>query len=946
MTANVQAMAQSITGMAPFWFLNGPLTREDIARELDAMRAKRITEVVLHARYGLTIPYASEQWFEIIGWCIEEAKSRGMYCWIYDEFNWPSGTAGMSVQNMDPQYMGKYLSVEIKPQSDIDLLVFEPGQFLVAARVQGGTVTRTRVLETIDIIGAMEGNWQIFNCRIKRDPFYIDTLNRTAVECFRRLTYEEYHNRFSEEFGKTIRAFFTDEPSIYWVSVGYDDTNLPYTERLFPEFEERYGYSAVANIPYLFYPGSPAAEFRVHFWRHVADLFNTNYHGTLSEWCKKHGVIYTGHNNHEEPLRYQIRFGGDMFGAMKTMDIPGVDHLGKETLGNYWISIIGHKIASSSAYFEGKTRMMSESFGVMGWDATYTNLKRVVDWQFAHGINLIVPHAFYHTIAGKMKRESPPSFFVQSPLWENFDYFSRYVERLTEMLTGGKRLAKILVLYPLSGLLSAYQTDRKTEEFQFIDNFLNSLCLELTKNHLDYELVDSDTLASAGIENNGIAIGEECYSILIVPATLHLEAAEHDMLERIAQAGVSTYFFYRATDGLLIGGSKSSSGIFFEPSEGMVAFVNRLRKGLPHEVQISGTESEDVVTLRHEKANERITFMVNRTEKARRVTLHVSGEVAAVLMRPEDGATSRLMLSEEGTTELDFAPYQSVFVITRSLPPAEALNSMAQPREALPTEIDLAPMRNVASIYQFVYASEGNRRSVDVRESPAVMPVNWDPNPPDFSQFAGEYTAHFYLDADSTGLELVVDREYESYKIYLNGEEIVLTPAQRWVVDPMDLSASVGHLLRQGKNEIKVLTDSKLSEPLRLVGDFDISIKDDTVRLDPPGIRRNPFKLEETLPFYSGTVSYRMTFEIDGEPAMVLLDLGDVNDAATVIINGEEAGRRLWGPYELDVTRSLRSGKNEVEIVVRNSMANLMLGEPRPLGLRKPPIMRVWEHVT
>ena len=112
-----------------------------------------------------------------------------------------------------------------------------------------------------------------------------------------------------------------------------------------------------------------------------------------------------------------------MFDTMRTMDIPGVDHLAKQTLGNSFISIIGHKICSSEAHISGKARCMSESFGCMGWDASFVDMKRVTDWQFAQGINLLIPHAIYHTISGMTKRECPPSFFYQSPHWEDFGYF-------------------------------------------------------------------------------------------------------------------------------------------------------------------------------------------------------------------------------------------------------------------------------------------------------------------------------------------------------------------------------------------------------------------------------------------------------------------------------------------------------------------------------------------
>jgi len=68
-----------------------------------------------------------------------------------------------------------------------------------------------------------------------------------------------------------------------------------------------------------------------------------------------------------------------------------------------------------------------------------------------------------------------------------------------------------------------------------------------------------------------------------------------------------------------------------------------------------------------------------------------------------------------------------------------------------------------------------------------------------------------------------------------------------------------------------------------------------------------------------------------------MLNLHDVRDAAEVWVNGRNAGKRLWQPYVFDLTDLAQPGKNTLTIEVRNNMANLILGNPRPLGLRQMP---------
>jgi hypothetical protein len=156
------------------------------------------------------------------------------------------------------------------------------------------------------------------------------------------------------------------------------------------------------------------------------------------------------------------------------------------------------------------------------------------------------------------------------------------------------------------------------------------------------------------------------------------------------------------------------------------------------------------------------------------------------------------------------------------------------------------------------------------------------------------------------------------------------------LTDFHDVHASIGSLLRKGTNRFRVVSPTKLSEPLRLVGDFLVRMHGTRVVIEPPA-QPNPFNLEIDYPFYSGTVTYTCEFELDREWPALILNLHDVRDAATVRVNGEAAGTRLWEPYVLDISRFAKLGRNTLEIEVRNNMTNLILGNPRPLGLRTMP---------
>ncbi len=987
-------LSKQIRSPVPFWFLNGYVEEQHIVKEFDMMAENGIEDVIVHPRYGLQTEYLSDDWFEIFGWCIREAKKHNMHVWIYDELNWPSGTAGMSVQKINPNYRSKYLSVDQKPVREIDVNLFEPGVCVIAANIEGGSVTKTKLLEDLNSLLSLTGDWQIFNCKLCYDPYYIDTLSQDAVDCFKRLTYEEYYKRFGAEFGKTIRAAFTDEPSIYWVSIGYDDWNLPYTDDFFETFESRYGYNPRPMIPYLFYPGRDPmtglsmAAFRADYWEHVGYLFNQRYHGTLSNWCRKHNIIYTGHNNHEEPLRYQIRFQGNMFDTMRKMDIPGVDHLGKQTLGNHWISIIGHKICSSEAHISGKARCMSESFGVTEWDTTFENLKRVVDWQFALGINLLVPHAIYHTISGMTKRECPPSFFYQSPHWEDFGDFSVYIRRLEEMLTGGKHICKVAVMYPSTGLWAGYQPDRKTTEFEHIDNFLNSLCLELIRNQIDFDLLDFNALLEAKLEDSKLILADEIYEVLIVPAAPYLRREEVARLTEIVRSGVNTTLFYRLMEPIEHNMPDTMRGANFVRTEELVSFVDILKRQVNHDIQILGGGAEDIMTYRREKDGRKITFLLNRSEKHRKVVTILKDYPNPAVFDPETGDYIKLEGREIGPKlqlQLRFQPNQSYFIVSGTTDAKNAKNLSSEPTPITIRDLQVEVPFNVASIYHFYYrpfpqCSAGKEpflpdhnstpdfepKKVDVRTNPRYLPVNWDPNPLDFAQYAGCYETEIEISLDPNGIRMVVDKDFSECEVYINGMRVELQPccisiesysstkgkalasklanlkSQPFLTDFQDLHAQIGHILKRGTNIFCVISPTKLSEPLRLVGNFRVHIEGTKVVLSEPR-EINPFGLEQDYPFYSGTIFYKARFNLNKKYSALILNLHDVHDTATIWVNGCFVGKRLWAPYAFDIADLAKIGSNTLDIEIRNNMSNLIHGNPRPLGLKRPPTIAGFE---
>ena len=94
----------------------------------------------------------------------------------------------------------------------------------------------------------------------------------------------------------------------------------------------------------------------------------------------------------------------------------------------------------------------------------------------------------------------------------------------------------------------------------------------------------------------------------------------------------------------------------------------------------------------------------------------------------------------------------------------------------------------------------------------------------------------------------------------------------------------------------------------------------------------------DSIKYYSGTAFYHNTFKLDNikKHTNYVIDLGLAYAIAKVFVNGVEMGGAWTPPYQVDITKALKPGNNEVEIKVVNTWMNRLIGDSRlPAAERK-----------
>ncbi len=83
------------------------------------------------------------------------------------------------------------------------------------------------------------------------------------------------------------------------------------------------------------------------------------------------------------------------------------------------------------------------------------------------------------------------------------------------------------------------------------------------------------------------------------------------------------------------------------------------------------------------------------------------------------------------------------------------------------------------------------------------------------------------------------------------------------------------------------------------------------------------------IKYYSGTAIYRNTFTVTNriQKEKCWLNIGEVNNIASVKVNGVDCGTIWTAPFRIDISKAIKTGDNTLEIQVTNTWANRLIGD-------------------
>lgn len=286
------------------------------------------------------------------------------------------------------------------------------------------------------------------------------------------------------------------------------------------------------------------AEVRYAYMDAVTTQVRIAFSEQIGDWCRAHKVEYIGHvvednNNHG-------RTGGSLghyFRGLWGQDMAGIDDIGGQVMpqgedgpdkfmhfiqrdGEFYHFVLGRLGPSLAALDQKKKgRTMCEIFGNYGWQEGLRLEKYLADHFMVNGVNRFVPHAF--SAKEFPDPDCPPHFYANghNPQYRHFKYLMEYMNRICELIDGGRYIAPVALLYHAEA------------EWTGKAMLMQKPARVLTESQINFDIVPSEHL------------GEKKYPAVIIPYAQFISIRLADWLQDLSREGTKSIFVDAMPEG-------------------------------------------------------------------------------------------------------------------------------------------------------------------------------------------------------------------------------------------------------------------------------------------------------------------------------------------------------------------------------------------------------------
>ena len=974
---------------APFWAWNDKLEETELCRQIDDFTKMGFGGFNMHPRQGLVTPYLEDEFMNAVKTCVNKAKETNTYAWLYDEDRFPSGFAG-GIVTSDPELRIKMLTFSTEKIKE----VFDNKAFSeyvtndynqtpteVVKSKTGYKLGKPYLLAIFDVFldndGIMTGYKpigykddakgitvyayvQTLPCLEGWNKYNIaDLMQEKAVNKFIDCTYQKYYEEVGEYFGNTIPAIFTDEPQVVPkrpLSNALGDVNARFSWTTdFPlSFKNVYGYDIVCKLPELVWDMKTPSVCRYHYFDHQAEKLKTTYSDKIGKWCKEHNLLFSGHYAQEDSLKSQSEWIGEAMRLYGAMDIPGMDLLANRN------GYIAGKQVISSARQSGKNTVLSELYGVTGWDFDFRGHKYQGDWHACLGVTIRVPHLSWYSMKGIAKRDYPASISYQSSWYAQYKYLEDHFSRLNVVMSRGKADVKVAIVHPIESYWLNYGPNNTSGQKRLsLDNDLFNVCSWLIENGVDFDFISESTLPNQirPTKNNTLKVGEMEYSAVIVLPVDTLRSTTVRALENFSSRSGKVVMTNKpkCVDGVLSNEIDElyamAKKIAFSKDDVLNAIDElrtikiQLKNGLPAENYMLQRRIDDDcewVMIANTVFHDGRKPEPPKSKCANNLKIYIDGNYFVTVFDTLNGTSYQAEFEHvDGKTVVHVDLYQADSLLLQLKQTKRVYKTIEKPvKPAVKTSmlftdgVDYSiDEPNVLVLDQASWSIDGKkwnkceevlRINEILREKHGYIPESEGISQPYTEPFLKPDLYPYLKFTFNSMVKAKVKLAYEDVtEIKLNGKKIEIN-ADGYFTDRQIKTTALGKI-KKGKNVliVKAPFGKYISlENMFLLGEFGVEVKGATAE-----IIKKPKKLHfgsvttQGFPFYGGKITYKLPFTLTDKEKINVVSDKYSGALITARLDEKDLGKIIFSPYSIDGI-DVEKGKHLIELDIYLSRIN------------------------
>jgi glycosyl hydrolase family 106( putative alpha-L-rhamnosidase) len=546
--------------MMRWWWFGPAVTKPELQRELEQMKAEGIGGVEIATLYPLALDdpktgfhnlqFLSEEHLVAIRFAAATARTLGLRVDITMGSGWPFGGPHIPVTQNAGELRVETISVP--PGTDsVATPDIATGERLIAtflAPVRDGHVSlqdakqkplivngRLRISpplefenDAIFFLSSRTG-MTVKRPAVGAEGFVLDHYDRNAIETHLHAV----GDRFMEAFG--------EHPPYAVFSDSLEDYGSDWTGDLMEEFRVRRGYDLTPYLLALIGDAGPLTASVRHDWgRTLTELANERFLAPLHTWAQQHHTLFRSQTYGFPPVTLS---------SNQYADLPEGE--GKAAL-LMWRQFSDLRWAASAGHLFGRPVISSETWTWLhspAFRATPLDLKAEADLHFLQGINQLVGHGWPYSppeagepgwrmyAAAALNAHNPWSFVMPD--------LALYLQRVSFVLRQGKPANDVALLLPNDDVWSTFSARSNStntvmnqggfntagSNFSIDESLDHSLVNAVIPQVLDagfnLDFIDADAIDTVGIP----------YAVLILPAIDRLPLATYRRIEEYARHG-------------------------------------------------------------------------------------------------------------------------------------------------------------------------------------------------------------------------------------------------------------------------------------------------------------------------------------------------------------------------------------------------------------------------